>query len=203
MNDLQRWEERYAADGYLFGTEPNAFLVSQAPLLRPGQKALAVADGEGRNGVWLAGRGLDVTSIELSPTAIAKAEELARSRNVRVTLLEADLFTWTWPDQAFDVVVAIFIQFAPPEARDRIFAGMKRALRPGGYVVLQGYRPEQLQYRTGGPSELDRFYTRTLLEQTFGDFEDVSIREYDDEVQEGTAHVGRSALIELVARKPG
>ena len=95
MAGIEHWNERYAADGYLFGEEPNAFLRSQAPRLRPGWSALAVADGEGRNGVWMAEQGLAVTAVEASPVALSKAQALAARRGVALTTVEADLADWT------------------------------------------------------------------------------------------------------------
>ena len=125
------WDERYAQDDYLFGTEPNEFLVSQQYLLKPGMSCLAVADGEGRNGVWLAQRGLHVLSVEASAVALEKARKLAQSRGVAVDFEQADLAHWQWGENRFDVVAAIFIQFAPPALREQMFAGIKRSLKPG------------------------------------------------------------------------
>src|ERR1019366_6633820 len=151
-SEFDRWEARFAAPEYLFGTEPNEFLREQAPLLPAHGRALAVADGEGRNGVWLAEQGLDVLSVDFSPKAEAKAQALAKSRGVSLRTERVDLITWNWPTAAFDVVAAIFIQFATPEERRSIFAGMRKALKPRGLLLMQGYRPEQLAYKTGGPS---------------------------------------------------
>lgn len=201
MSDLERWEERFAAEGHLFGTEPNAFLKSQAPLLRPGMQALAVADGDGRNGVWLAQQGINVHAVDFSPTAQAKARALAAERGVSMRIELADLLHWDWPENAYDAVVAIFVQFAPPAARTRMFDGMKRALRPGGVLLLEGYGVKQLEYGTGGPRDVGHLYTRDLLETAFGDFTELQIREYDAELDEGARHVGMSALVDLVGRK--
>ena len=201
MSELERWEARYAEPGYLFGTEPNAFLKSKAGLLKPGQKALAVADGEGRNGVFLAELGLDVLAIDISPTALAKSSALAKERGVTLRTERVDLATWHWPVETFDVVVAIFIQFSPPKVRAEVFARIKRALKPGGLLLLEGYRPEQIKYKTGGPSDVERLYTRAMLEQAFADFSSLEIEEHDSVVSEGSHHVGMAALIDLVGRK--
>jgi cyclopropane fatty-acyl-phospholipid synthase-like methyltransferase len=201
MSELDRWNERFSAPGYHFGTAPNEFLQSQAHLLKPGQTALSIADGEGRNGVFLAERGLDVLSVDFSAPALAKARELAASRGVTLRIEQADLMRWTWPVAQFDVVAAIFIQFATAEERPLFFAGIKQALKPGGLLLLQGYRPEQLAYATGGPKQIGNLYTRALLEQTFADFASIDVREHDDVIREGTAHSGMSALIDLVGRK--
>jgi cyclopropane fatty-acyl-phospholipid synthase-like methyltransferase len=198
---MSMWDERYAQDGYLFGTEPNDFLVSQRHLLKPGMSCLAVADGEGRNGVWLAQQGLHVLSVEASAVALEKAKKLARQRGVAIDFEQADLAHWQWGENRFDVVAAIFIQFAPPALREQMFAGIKRCLKPGGLLLLQGYTPRQLEYKTGGPPVAENMYTEALLRNAFGDMEISHLREHDDHIGEGTAHSGMSALIDLVANK--
>jgi ubiquinone/menaquinone biosynthesis C-methylase UbiE len=199
--ELERWQARYAEPGYLFGTAPNAFLKSRASLLRKGERALAIADGEGRNGVFLAEQGLDVLSVDFSPVALAKAQVLAKERGVTLRCEQADMTNWHWPEAAFDVVAAIFFQFTDPPERAKMFAGIKRTLKPGGLLLLEGYTLKQLDYKTGGPSDPAQLYTRKLLEDAFGDFTSLDIREYESELQEGTRHTGRSALIDLVGRK--
>jgi len=199
--EFARWEQRYAAPEYLFGTEPNAFLKSQAGLLPKTGKALAVADGEGRNGVWLAEHGLDVLSVDFSPAAIEKAKALARERGVSLQTLQADIIAWAWPETEFDVVVGIFFQFVGPRERAGIFAGMRRALKPGGLLLVEGYGPKQLEYKTGGPSELENLYTEELLRTEFAGFAELTIISYDSTISEGTRHVGMAALVDLVARK--
>lgn len=202
MSDLERWEGRFAASEYVFGTEPNAFLKSQFPLLRAGARALALADGEGRNGVWLAQQGLMVTSVDFSPKAQEKARKLAQSRGVPIETQLSDLADWGWPENSFDVVAAIFIQFCAGAVRERLFAGIRRTLKSGGLLLMQGYRPQQLVYKTGGPSQIENLYTSDLLRQHFGDWELPQLREHDSVINEGTGHGGMSALIDLVARKP-
>jgi SAM-dependent methyltransferase len=201
MSELERWEKRFSTPGYHFGTAPNAFLKSQAHLLRSGQKALAVSDGEGRNGVWLAEQGLDVLSVDFSPTAQRKAQALAAERGVTIRAETADMVNWTWPEDAFDVIAAIFIQFAPPDGQTRMFEGMKRALKPGGLLLIEGYGAKQLAYGTGGPKDLDRLYTREGLERTFKEFASLDIREYDEMRVEGDGHTGMAALLDMVGRK--
>jgi SAM-dependent methyltransferase len=199
--ELTRWQQRFAAPGYLFGTEPNAFLKEHAHLLHKGEKALAIADGEGRNGVFLAEQGLEVLSVDFSPLAQEKARKLAAERSVTLRVEQADIINWDWPSEAFDVVAAIFFQFASPAEREKIFAGIKRTLKPGGLLLLEGYGLKQLEYKTGGPSDPARLYTRALLRDAFGDFSTLDIREYDRVVSEGERHTGLSALIDAVGRK--
>lgn len=205
MNDpgLRRWDERYAQQGYLFGEQPNAFLAREKHRLQSRVRALAIADGEGRNGVWLAEQGLEVVSVDGSPVAQKKARRLAEQRGVELGFELAVLSDWTWPEQEFDVVVGIFIQFAGPELRRRMFEGMRQALRPGGLLLLEGYLPEQLAYGAGGPSAVENLYTEALLRDAFADMQILELAAYDAILSEGAGHDGMSALIDLVARRPG
>jgi SAM-dependent methyltransferase len=197
------WDERYSRDDYLFGTEPAAFLTACADLLSPGATALAVADGEGRNSVYLAEQGLSVTAMDGSPVGVEKARRLAAERSVTVDFSVADINQWDWDGRSFDVVVAIFIQFLSPSDRPAVFAGMQRALKPGGLLLLHGYRPEQVDYGTGGPPIRENMYTEALLADAFSELNIERLESYDAAIEEGTGHVGQSALIDLVARKPG
>lgn len=201
MSEYERWEGRFAATDYVFGTEPNVFLAAQKDLLPKTGSALAIADGEGRNGVWLAQQGLDVLSIDFSPTAQVKARALAQQRGVAITTRLVEVGRFEWPEAAFDVVADIFTQFSDPAERTAKFAGIRRTLKPGGLLLLQGYRPEQLAYGTGGPKFVANMYTRTLLEQAFAGFARLQIDEYDIEMHEGSAHGGMAAVIDLVAWK--
>ena len=196
------WDVRYAGETFLFGEAPNAFLAAQAARLRRSGRALAVADGEGRNGVWLAEQGLEVLSVDASVVAQKKAASLAERRGVRLQLECIDLDAWLFPEGEFDVVVGIFIQFAGPVLRGRMFDGMKRALKPGGLLLLEGYGQRQLEYGTGGPSVLENLYTEAMLMEAFGDMEIIELRSYDSAIEEGAGHSGQSALVDLIASKP-
>src|SRR6185295_7072917 len=166
-SDFHHWQERFSTPDFRFGKEPNEFLVACRPLLPKTGKVLAVADGEGRNGVWLARQGLDVLSIDFSPAAQAKARALASEQQVMVTFIEADVHAWPYPEDAFDVVVEIFTQFSTPPDRARKWAGMRRALKRGGLLIVAGYTPKQLDYGTGGPKQIEQLYTREMLEHAF------------------------------------
>jgi len=196
------WDERYATDDYIFGTAPNVFLASQAGLIRSGMRALAIADGEGRNGVWLAEQGAQVHAIDVSPVALEKARKLAEERRVILEFEPVDVLNWDWPEETYNLVAAIFIQFAPPPERDRIIAGIRRALKPGGLLILQGYTPKQLEFGTGGPPDAANMYTADLLREWFGDWDITHLSEHESFINEGTHHHGMSALIDLVAIKP-
>jgi len=195
------WNQRYRGDEFFYGTAPNAFLASRASLFKQGQRVLAVADGEGRNGVWLARQGLDVTAVDFSPAAVEKSRKLADQNGVTVRHEIGDLFTWNWPENCFDAVVAIFIQFVGSEQRRVLHDLMKKALKPGGLLILQGYRPKQLEYQTGGPSSVENLYTAETLHEEFAGMEILHLSEHDDEIYEGEGHCGKSALVDMVARR--
>ncbi len=201
-NPLQTWNARYAREDFHFGEEPNAFVRAHADCIRPGQSALCVADGEGRNSVFLAERGIEVTAFDFAPNAVAKAKRLAARRRLHVDNRLADIFTWDWTSKTYDALVAIFIQFLPPELREPVFAGMKSAVSPGGLILLEGYRPEQVDYGTGGPPRRENMYTRDWLESEFRDWDVLELNAYDAVIHEGQGHSGMSALIDLVARRP-
>jgi SAM-dependent methyltransferase len=196
------WDERFRGDEYAFGTEPNAWLAGQRALFEPGKRALAVADGEGRNSVWLARLGVQVDAFDISPVGVDKARKLAAAAGVSVNYAVSDCDAWTWAPAGYDYMVAIFIQFADPALRARLFAHMAASLKPGGYLLLQGYTPRQLEYKTGGPGILEHLYTPELLRAEFAGLEMVELRDYEAQLAEGGRHVGPSALIGMVARKP-
>ncbi len=196
------WDERFSQPGYLFGTEPADFLVDHADYLKPGLRALAVADGEGRNSVFMAEQGVEVMAMDASAVAVEKAILLARERGVTVDWRIGDIDDWPWSAVQYDLVVGIFIQFMAPEVRARVFAGMIEALAPGGHLLLHGYTPEQLAFGTGGPPRAELLYTEDLLREAFADLDIVELRRHERVIREGTGHSGRSALIDLVARKP-
>jgi cyclopropane fatty-acyl-phospholipid synthase-like methyltransferase len=199
--EFERWNTRFAAPDYVFGTEPNAFLASQKHRLKPGHAALVPADGEGRNGVWLARQGLDVTSLDFSPAAQEKAQALAKRFGVTIRTQLADLNHWSWEPERYDIVAAIMIQFSRSPEREAIFAGMISTLKCGGLLLLQGYRPEQLRYKTGGPPTVDNMYTEELLRRAFAGMKIQHLRVHDDPIAEGAGHSGMSALIDMVAEK--
>ncbi len=197
------WERRFGStDDYLFGTAPNAFLAAEAHRIAPGARVLAVADGEGRNGVFLAGRGAIVHAVDGARAAIAKSKRLAANRGVSLTWEQADLTKWHWPVSAYDVVVAIFVQFVTPTEQPAFFMHLQAALKPGGLLLLEGYRPEQIANHTGGPSDPAHLYTETLLRQAFAGMTIEALRSRDAMIEEGTGHAGMSALIDLIAVKP-
>ncbi|MFO1340203.1 MAG: class I SAM-dependent methyltransferase [Burkholderiaceae bacterium] len=195
------WNRRYEGDGFLFGTEPNQWLREQVGQLPPGGRVLCVADGEGRNSVWLARQGFVVDAFDIAGRAVDKARAFAAREGAAVHFAVADCDGYAWAEASHDAVVAIFVQFADPALRARLFERMVRSLRPGGVLVLQGYTPKQLEYKTGGPPCASHLYTEALLREAFAGLDIVQLRAYEAEVREGTGHSGRSALIGLVARR--
>ena len=213
MSDF--WNQRFSQPGYTYGTEPNVFLAAHKNYLKPGMQALAVADGEGRNGVWLAQQGLEVLSVDGSEVGLRKAQDLAGSRGVTIRTELAELTNWIWPEQEFDLVAAIFIHF-PPETRARMHEKMLGALKPGGVFVLmtrrtsvasraslsEAFTPAQLQYKTGGPPVAEMLYTADMLRNDFKSGEILRLEEVLTELQEGPGHRGRAAVVRLILRKP-
>ncbi|SER98923.1 Methyltransferase domain-containing protein [Tranquillimonas rosea] len=196
------WDARFSSPDFVFGTEPAAFLRRHAGRFAAPSRILAVADGEGRNSVWLAEQGHDVTAWDGSANAIAKACGLAEARGVTVDFHVADAESYPWPEAAFDAVVGVFIQFAGPDPRDAMFAGMIHATRPGGHVLLHGYTPKQLEFGTGGPPRVENLYTEEMLRAAFAPYGEIEVLDsYEADIREGAGHAGRSALIDLVLRR--
>ncbi len=198
------WDARYADDAYGYGTAPNAYLASQASRLAPGMTALVPADGEGRNGVWLAEQGLDVTTVDLSAHGVRKARALAVERGVALIAEQADLTTWNWPQQAFDVVASIFLHL-PPTVRDDLHRRMTTSLRPGGLLVVEAFATGQLAFQqsdgSGGPSQAEMLYSADTLRSDFAAMDVIELQEVEVDLDEGSYHSGRAAVVRGVFRK--
>ena len=197
------WNEIFDKPDYIFGTEPNDYLVGKKDFLHAGKKVLMVADGEGRNSVWAAALGADVDAFDLSEKAVEKAEKLAAEKGVSVNYFVSGVNEWDWEEEKYDVVVVIFVQFATPNMRSHLFANCIRTLKKGGLLILQGYTPKQLEYKTGGPQILEHLYTEEMLRGYFASLDIVELETYDAFISEGPRHTGMSGLIGMVARKNG
>jgi cyclopropane fatty-acyl-phospholipid synthase-like methyltransferase len=198
----QFWNERFDKKEVIFGKEPNEYLVEQASLyLKPNSSVLCIADGEGRNGVWLAKQGMHVTGFDVSDIALSKANQFAADNEVNIQYSLCDTDGFDWQANSYDAVVAIFIQFADPEMRARIFKHVHQTLKPGGLFILQGYTPKQLEYKTGGPSLIEHLYTEEMIRELSQDFEILQLQCYEKELSEGARHIGMSALLGMVAKK--
>jgi SAM-dependent methyltransferase len=193
------WESRYAEPGYAFGTKPNDFLREQVAQLPPG-RILCLAEGEGRNAVWLAQRGYDVTAVDLSARGLQKTRRLAQDRKVKVETIEADLASFPIQPGAWMGIVSIFAHTTAP-VRKRVHASVIAGLAPGGVFLLEAYRPEQAQLSTGGPADDERLLNLERLKLELGALDWLLARELERDVLEGKYHTGRSAVVQLVARK--
>lgn len=191
------WEERYRADAYAYGKEPNEFLRAEAGRI-PAGRVLCLAEGEGRNAVHLAGLGHDVTAVDFSPEGLAKARRLADERGVALTTVHADLGAYEPERGAFSGVVAIFAHL-PPDVRRRVHGWVHEALRPGGVFVLEAYTPAQLAHDTGGPRDAALCMTVEGLTSELAPLELVVGREVEREIHEGAFHAGPSATVQVVA----
>lgn len=198
---MSDWETRYREVPNLFGDRPSPLLVSEAARLEPGSRALVIGDGEGRNGVWLAGRGLRVLSTDVSPTALARAHTRALERDVSLTTLCVDVLEWGWPEGYFDLVVLIFVHF-PPATRRQVYAGMISALRPGGLAVVEVFHRDQAARGTGGPSDPELLGTLDELRDAFAACELIRLERVETDVEQAGVRQGRGDAIHLVARKP-
>ena len=201
MSDAAAWDARYGAAPWLFGQAPNRYLESLAPRLRPGLRALALADGEGRNGVWLAEQGLDVLSVDWSAAGLQRAEQLARARGQRIATEAADLTRWSWPEVRFDLIAWVFLHL-PAADRAVVAAGACRALAPGGLLLLEGFSPAQQGRRSGGPRDPDLLWTRPKAEAAFAGLELLECLEGTVLLDEGPRHQGPAELLRGLWRKP-
>ena len=194
------WDQRYTESGYAYGTQPNVYLTTHADLFQPGQRALVIGDGEGRNGVWLAEQGLQVLSVDYSAAGLRKAGTLAQERNVTLRTECVDLAEWQWPQDEFDFVVIIYVHF-PPGIRTRLHRAALHALKVGGQLILEAFTFDQLQYQSGGPPVREMLYDASLLEEDFRDGEILELNECCDVLNEGKYHVGDAAIVRARIRR--
>lgn len=196
------WEDRYSRhDDYLFGRAPAHVLRENPWVVGDARTALMVADGEGRNAVFLAQQGLEVSSFDMSATAVQRAKDLAASEGVSINAEVAEWSEWDW-SLSFDLVVAIFVQYTGPDQRPAQFENLRNATKPGGRLLLHGFTPKQVELGTGGPPVAENMYTEELLADAFSDWKILRLASYERDQTSGTAHVGTGALIDLVAERP-
>lgn len=193
------WDERYGEPGFAYGTEPNDFLVSAAERIVAGP-VLCLAEGEGRNAVYLASRGHAVTAVDGSAIGLAKARALATERGVELETVVADLADYRMAPNAYSAVVCIWCHL-PATVRERVHRAAVGALRKGGLLILEAYTPRQLAFATGGPKTTELLYTLDELRQDFAGLELVVARETEREVHEGRFHSGKSAVVQIIGEK--
>jgi SAM-dependent methyltransferase len=196
------WDERYGEPGFAYGTEPNDFLAASAErYLPPGGEILSLAEGEGRNAVWLARHGYRVTGVDGSAVGIEKARKLAVQQGVQIRTVVADLDHFDLGENRWDGIVSIWCH-TPSALRARLHRGVVAALKPGGILLLEAYTPKQLEYRTGGPPAADWLMTLEAVSDELAGLVLIEAEEKLREVHEGKYHHGLSAVLEIVARKP-
>ena len=198
------WDERYGGEPYAYGLEPNRFLEAHRHLLRPGMRALALGDGEGRNGVFLASVGLEVDTLDLSAHGAAKARRLAAERGVALNAIHADALAWDWPEGIYDLVALIFLRLVEPR-RKAVHAMAIRALKPGGLIVLEVFRPEQIERHAagarGGPRDKALLYPLDAIRRDFQAEDILLLDGAEAEMSEGPLHVGKSAVMRALVRR--
>jgi SAM-dependent methyltransferase len=192
------WNERYAVDEYIYGTEPNAFLAEHARMLR--SPVLSLAEGEGRNAVFLASLGLGVHAVDGSAVGLAKAQKLARSRNVALRTEVADLGDFEPEPEQYAAVVSISAHL-PGAVRRRLYPLVERCLKPGGLLVLEAYTEAQLARTTGGPKDPDMLMSAAKIRAELSNLEPVLLRELERDVREGVGHTGVASVVQFIGRK--
>lgn len=198
--DVDFWNTRYAGDAMVYGSEPNDFVAAVAARIPPGP-VLCLAEGEGRNAVWLAARGHAVTAVDQAEVALAKARRLAAKRGVGIATVAADLAAYAIAPGAWAGIVATWLHL-PPALRRTVFARAAEGLQPGGCFILEAYTPAQLAFDTGGPRSVDLLPTAAQLRAELAGLEFEILRELERDVVEGTAHTGRAAVVQVLARRP-
>ncbi len=192
------WDQRYATDEFMYGTQPNTFLVEHAHRLAG--PVLSLAEGEGRNAVYLASLGLDVLGVDASAVGLAKAQRLAAEKGTAIQTEVVDLTRYTPLPQTFGSVISIFAHL-PSEDRKRLHRVVENALKPGGVILLEGYSRAQLAYETGGPKDLNMLLTPAGIESDFPNCDILLCREIEREVTEGKLHTGMASVVQFIGRK--
>ncbi len=198
MYDEVFWNKRYVGEDYLYGTEPNSFLVEQYTQLRG--PVLSLSEGEGRNAVFLASQGIEVVCVDISAVALEKAQELARSRGVEIKTIVADLESFEPEEGRFRSVVSISAHL-PSKVRNRLYPLVERSLQPTGIIFLDGYSENQLTRDTGGPKDVDMLLTVDKLRREFPNCEPLVLREIERELREGEGHTGVASVVQFIGRK--
>ena len=198
MYDESFWNKRYANRDFLYGTEPNSFLAEHCHLLTG--PVLSLSEGEGRNAVLLASRGLDVIGVDISSVALEKAQTLAKSRGVEIKTVVADLATFEPEENHYGSVISISAHL-PSTVRNKLYPSIERSLRTNGLILLEAFSENQLTRDTGGPKDADMLLTAEKVQREFPNLEPVLLREVEREVLEGEGHRGMTSVVQFIARK--
>ncbi len=195
-----KWDDRYSESGFAYGTEPNAFLAASLQHLPPTGTILCLADGEGRNSVFLAQQGYTVTAVDSSSVGLQKATILATERGVTITTCVADLTDYQLPENSYDAIVSIFCHLPPP-VRKRLHSQIGSSLKNDGVFLLEGYTPRQLEHGTGGPPVRELLMEIVDLKKELQQLQIIHGVEVEREVYEGRLHTGLGSVVQLIAVK--
>lgn len=193
------WDQRYDTEAYAYGKQPNDFLAQHYRSL-PRGAVLSLAEGEGRNAVFLAKQGYAVTAVDGSRVGLAKAQRLAEEHGVRLELIHADLVDFEVGTARWDGIVSIFCPL-PSAVRARLHAKVVAGLKTGGVYLLEAYTPEQLRYGTGGGRSADTMTSKAALERELAGLHFTHLEELERDVIEGAYHTGLSAVVQAIAVK--
>jgi SAM-dependent methyltransferase len=200
FTESEYWDERYRDEGYFYGFSPNDFLREHVGLFRAGDRVLSLAEGEGRNAVFLAQQGCQARGVDFSERGYEKAMALAQRQGVTIEYDVADLTQYEMGDAKWDGVVSIFCHLSESD-RPALYAAIKRGLKPGGIFLLESYNKRQLEFGTGGPKDVSHLVSLADLTGAFDDFEILLARDIVRDVQEGTHHNGAGSVTQFIARK--
>jgi len=198
--DATFWDDRYAADDYVYGQDPNEFVAEMAMHI-PDGPVLCLAEGEGRNAVYIAKSGHRVTAVDQSSMGLNKALRLAEANGAVIDTIHADLEAYQIMPGAWAGIVATFAHLPPP-LRRKVHAAVVQGLKPGGVFILEAYTPAQLALGTGGPKVPELLMTLDNLREELSGLEFIVAREIERDVTEGNFHQGRGAVVQIVARLP-
>ena len=193
------WDERYAVETYVYGTEPNEFLKEELPKL-PAGKILFPGEGEGRNAVFAAQMGWDVTAFDSSTEGRAKAERLAQAKGVSIDYQLASYDQAEFPAESFDALVLIYTHI-PAAMRQSYHQKFVKYLKPCGHLILEGFAKEQINNNTGGPKDINMLWSSKELKDDFADLSQLHICELETELEEGNFHKGKAAIIRAIGKK--
>lgn len=194
------WHQRFDQESYFYGTEPNDFLRENITIFPAKGRILSIGEGEGRNAVFLAEQGFEVTAIDSAASGLEKARKLAAERNVSIETQCVDLNDYVFEENHWDGIIAIFCHL-PPLLRQQVHKQISQALKPDGVFLLEAYHPDQLTFKTGGPSNKELLYEASYLQQDLDGLRLLRLKETQRTITEGEGHNGISAVVQLIAKK--
>lgn len=194
------WNEKFSAEDYLYGTQPNDFLKAMSSLLPQTSKVLCIGEGEGRNAVYLATLGHQVTAVDASEVGLSKAQKLAQQKNTTIETLVCDLSDFDFGVEQWDAIISIFCHL-PEQLRQKVHGQIPTGLKPGGFVIIEGYHPKQLSFNTGGPKNLEFLMSAQQLKTELETLEWQHLTELERNIIEGSGHTGPGYVTQAVGQK--